>query len=85
MIRSLQVDFPKLNGPTHYSGRDLKELVATFFVLFLAVGSRDLMYYVATSFFATSSFSCCDLVSLSRLKLLPIRLILVVTKFFVAT
>ena len=79
------MDFPKLNGPTHCSGRDLKELVATFFVLFLAVGSRDLMSSIATSFFPTSSFSCRDLVSLSRLKLLPIPLIPVVTKFSVGT
>ena len=43
------------------------------------------MSYVITSFFAASSFSCRDLVSLSRLKLLPIPLILVATKFSVAT
>ena len=49
---------------------DLKELVATIFVLFLAVGSRDLMYPVTTSFFVVSSFSCRDPVSLSRLKLM---------------
>ena len=79
------MDFPKLNGPAHWSGRDLKELVATIFVLFLAVGSRDLMYFVTTSFFEISSFSCRDPVSLSRLKLLPIPLILVATKFSVAT
>ena len=77
------MDFPNLNGPTHYLGRDLKELVATFFVLFLAVESCDLMSYVTTSFFAASSFSCHDPVSLSRLK--PIPLILVVTKFSVVT
>ena len=43
------------------------------------------MSSVTTSFFAASSFSCCDPVSLSRLKLLPIPLILVATKFSVAT
>ena len=78
------MDFPKLNGPAHCSGRDLKDLVATefavmslrslsslllliatFFVLFLEVGSRDLMSSVTTSFFAASSFSCRDPVSLS--------------------
>ena len=79
------MDFPKLNGPAHCSGRDLKELVAILFVLFLAVRSRDLMSSVATLFFASSSFSCRDQVSLLRLKLLPIPLILVMTKFSVAT
>ena len=44
-----------------------------------------MMPCIATSFFATSSFSCRDPVSLSQLKLLPIPLILVVTKFSVAT
>ena len=39
------------------------------------------MSSVTTSFFAASSFSCCDPVSLLRLKLLPIPLILVATKF----
>ena len=43
------------------------------------------MFSVTTSFFAASSFSCRDPVSLSRLKLLPIPLILVATKFLVAT
>ena len=43
------------------------------------------MFSVTTSFFAASSFSCRDPVSLSRLKLLPIPLILVATKFSVAT
>ena len=43
------------------------------------------MSYVTTSFFTASSFSCRDLVSLSRLKLLPIPLILVATKFSIAT
>ena len=59
------MDFPKLNGLAHCSGRDLKEVVATFFVLFLAVGNRDLISSVATLFFAASSFICHDLVSLS--------------------
>ena len=40
------------------------------------------MSSITTSFFATSSFSCRDLVSLSRLKLLPIPLILVATTFY---
>ena len=79
------MDFPKLNGPAHCSGRNPKELVTTFFVLFLVVGSHDLMSSVATSFFAASSFSCCNPFSLSRLKLLSTPLILVVTKFSVAT
>ena len=39
------------------------------------------MSSITTSFFEVSSFSCRDLVSLSRLKLLPIPLILVVTPF----
>ena len=43
------------------------------------------MSSVTTSFFVAFSFSCRDLVSLSRLKLLPIPLILVATKFSVAT
>ena len=43
------------------------------------------MSSVTTSFFAATSFSCRDLVSLSQLKLLPIPLILVATKFSVAT
>ena len=41
------------------------------------------MSYVTTLFFATSSFGCHDIVSLSRLKLLSIPLILVATKFSV--
>ena len=79
------MDFPKLNGPAHCPGRDLKELVVTFFVLFLAIGSRDLMSSITTSFFATSSFSCRDLVYLSQLKLFPIPLILVATMFSIVT
>ena len=43
------------------------------------------MSSVMTLFLAASSFGCRDLVSLSRLKLLPIPLILVATKFSVAT
>ena len=43
------------------------------------------MSSITTLFLAASSFSCHDLVSLSRLKLLPILLILVVTKFSVVT
>ena len=70
------MDFPKLNGPAHYSGSYLKEfvatkfavmslrslwslqlLVATFFVLCLAVGSRDLMSSVTTLFFLSQHCS----------------------------
>ena len=43
------------------------------------------MSSVTTLFFAASSFGCRDPVSLSRLNLLPIPLILVATKFSVAT
>ena len=43
------------------------------------------MSYVTTLFFAASSFGCHDLVSLSRLNLLLFPLILVGTKFSVAT
>ena len=43
------------------------------------------MFVVTTLFFTASSFGCRDLVSLSRLKLLPIPLILVAIKFSVAT
>ena len=43
------------------------------------------MSFVTTSFFAASSFSCRDPVSLSRLKLLSIPLILIATKFSVET
>ena len=43
------------------------------------------MSSVITSFFTASSFSCRDPVSLSRLKLLPIPLILVATKLSVVT
>ena len=43
------------------------------------------MSSITTSFFSASSFSCSNLVSLSRLKLLPIPLILVATKFSVVT
>ena len=63
----------------------LQLLVATFFVLFLEVGSRGLMSSITTSFFAASSFSCRYPVSLSQLKLLPIPLILIATKFSVVT
>ena len=43
------------------------------------------MSSVTTLFFASSSFGCFDPVSLSRLNLLPIPLILVASKFSVAT
>ena len=43
------------------------------------------MSSITTLFFAASSFNCRDPVSLSRLKLLPIPLILVATKFLVVT
>ena len=43
------------------------------------------MSSVTKSFLAASSFSCRDPVSLSRLKFLPIPLILVATKFSVTT
>ena len=43
------------------------------------------MSSITTLFFAASSFGCHDLVSLSQLNLLPIPLILVATKFSVAT
>ena len=43
------------------------------------------MSSVTTLFFATSLFGCRDPVSLSRFNLLPIPLILVATKFSVAT
>ena len=43
------------------------------------------MSSVTTLFFAASSFGCHDLIALSRFKLLPIPLILVATKFSIAT
>ena len=43
------------------------------------------MSFVTTLFFAASSFGCHNPVSLSRLNLLPILLILVATKFSIAT
>ena len=59
--------------------------ITTSFFVASSFSCRDLMSYITASFFIASSFSFRDSVSLSQLKLLSIPLILVATKFSVAT